>query len=82
MTTTISSRIPTDIIQHIDSIAKTTERSRSFHIKKALELYCVSFDNNLTELPSQSTQTALSELKTKKGKTFANVNELFADLDS
>jgi hypothetical protein len=34
--TTISSKIPTKII---DEIAKMTQRNRSFHIKKALELY-------------------------------------------
>lgn len=38
-TTTISSRIPTHIIENIDNIAKKTQRSRSFHIKQALEIY-------------------------------------------
>ncbi|SFV88325.1 CopG domain protein DNA-binding domain protein [hydrothermal vent metagenome] len=39
----ISSRIPVDIIRNIDVIAKTTQRNRSFHIKKALELYLENY---------------------------------------
>ena len=34
------------------------------------------------KLPNNDTIQALYELKTKNGKTFDNVEELFADLDS
>jgi RHH-type rel operon transcriptional repressor/antitoxin RelB len=40
---TISSRIPVKIIDIIDEIAQTTQRNRSFHIKKALELYVENY---------------------------------------
>jgi len=39
----ISSRIPADIINNIDEIAQATQRNRSFHIKKALELYIENY---------------------------------------
>jgi len=39
----ISSRIPADIIHNIDKIAEITQRNRSFHIKKALELYLENY---------------------------------------
>ncbi|MBE8190126.1 MAG: hypothetical protein HAW58_04590 [Candidatus Thioglobus sp.] len=82
-TTTISSRMPTHIVNGIDDIAKITEHSRSFHIKKALELYQLNFAKHLAnKLPTKSTQLALDELKNKTGKSFNNINELFADLDN
>ena len=39
MTTAISIRLPKVLADQIDSIAKDTERSRSFIIQKALESY-------------------------------------------
>lgn len=39
MNTAISIRIPDELVRKLDSVAKTTERSRSFHIRKALEIY-------------------------------------------
>ena len=39
MSTTILIKIPDELIRELDSVAKTTERSRSFHIRKALEIY-------------------------------------------
>ncbi len=39
MSTAVSVRMPEDLIRELDSVAKTTERSRSFHIQKALEIY-------------------------------------------
>ncbi|MCP3874883.1 MAG: ribbon-helix-helix protein, CopG family [Desulfobacteraceae bacterium] len=39
MSTAVSVRMPDGLVQELDSVAKTTERSRSFHIQKALELY-------------------------------------------
>jgi len=39
MTTAISVRLPKDLADHLDSIAKETERPRSYIIQKALESY-------------------------------------------
>ena len=44
----------------------------------------VDEENYLIELkiPNNETRQALNELETRDGKSFDNVNELFADLDS
>ena len=34
------------------------------------------------KIPNDTTKQALNELKTKQGKTFKNVDELFEDLDA
>jgi RHH-type transcriptional regulator, rel operon repressor / antitoxin RelB len=39
MTTAISVRIPKELADQVDGIARETERSRSFIIQKALESY-------------------------------------------
>ena len=39
MNTAVSVRIPDALIQQLDNMAKKTERSRAFHIQKALETY-------------------------------------------
>ena len=39
MSTAISVRLPEKIAHDIDEIAQETERSRSFHIQKAVEIY-------------------------------------------
>jgi RHH-type rel operon transcriptional repressor/antitoxin RelB len=39
MSTSVSVRISEDLIEKLDEIAKETERSRAFHIQKALEAY-------------------------------------------
>jgi RHH-type rel operon transcriptional repressor/antitoxin RelB len=39
MTTTISIRLPKALVDQIDSIAKETQRPRSYIIQKALEAY-------------------------------------------
>jgi RHH-type rel operon transcriptional repressor/antitoxin RelB len=39
MSTAISVRLPKALADHLDSIAKETERSRSYIIQKALESY-------------------------------------------
>ncbi len=39
MSIAVSVRMPDGLVQELDSVAKTTERSRSFHIQKALEIY-------------------------------------------
>jgi RHH-type rel operon transcriptional repressor/antitoxin RelB len=39
MNTAISVRIPKELADNLDSIAKETERSRSFIVQKALESY-------------------------------------------
>ena len=35
----MSVRIPDPLAKELDQVAKTTERSRSYHIQKALECY-------------------------------------------
>jgi len=43
MNTAISVRLPKNLASQLDSIAKETERSRSFIIQKALESYIEDF---------------------------------------
>jgi RHH-type rel operon transcriptional repressor/antitoxin RelB len=43
MSTAISVRLPKDLADRLDGIAKETERPRSFIIQKALELYFEDF---------------------------------------
>jgi RHH-type rel operon transcriptional repressor/antitoxin RelB len=43
MSTAISVRLPKDLADQLDGIAKETERPRSFIIQKALELYIEDF---------------------------------------
>ena len=43
MSTAISVRLPQDLARRLDSIARETERSRSFIIQKALESYIEDF---------------------------------------
>jgi len=37
--TTISLRLPDHLADELENVAKETERSKSFHIQKAIELY-------------------------------------------
>jgi RHH-type rel operon transcriptional repressor/antitoxin RelB len=39
MSTAVSIKMPDELVRELDSFAKTTKRSRSFHIQKALEAY-------------------------------------------
>ncbi len=39
MSTAVSLRIPDQLVIELDDVAKETERSRSFHIQKAIEAY-------------------------------------------
>ena len=39
MSTTISIRLPDNLSNELDHISKETERSKSFHIQKAVEQY-------------------------------------------
>ncbi len=39
MSTAISIRLPDDIAERLDSVARETERSRSFIVQKAVESY-------------------------------------------
>ena len=43
MTTAISVRLPKELAQQLDGIAKETQRPRSFIIQKALESYVEDF---------------------------------------
>jgi RHH-type rel operon transcriptional repressor/antitoxin RelB len=39
MSTAISVRIPDNLVTELDLVARETERSRSFHVQKAIETY-------------------------------------------
>ena len=39
MSTAISVRIPDNLVTELDLVAQETERSRSFHVQKAIETY-------------------------------------------
>lgn len=39
MSTTISARIPDELVFALNTIAKETDRSKSYHIQKAIEIY-------------------------------------------
>ena len=39
MSSALSVRLPDKMLKEIDQISKETERSRSFHIQKAIEMY-------------------------------------------
>ncbi len=39
MSTSISVRLPEQLADELESISKETERSKSFHIQKAIEIY-------------------------------------------
>ena len=39
MSTTLSVRLPDDLAHLLEDIAKETERSKAFHVQKALEAY-------------------------------------------
>jgi RHH-type rel operon transcriptional repressor/antitoxin RelB len=43
MKATVSIRLPDILTKNLDEIAKETERSRSFHIQKAIEMYIEDF---------------------------------------
>lgn len=53
MSTAISIRIPEELASKLDEIARETERPKSFHVQKALEVYL----NELADL-----QVALDRL--------------------
>lgn len=60
--TTISVRIPDKLKKALDTIAKETERSKSFHIQKAIEFYL----NEQADL-----QIALDRLKDSSDKVIS-----------
>ncbi len=43
MSTTISVRLPENIASNLADVASETERSKSFHIQKAVEMYLEEF---------------------------------------
>ncbi|MCH7763566.1 MAG: DNA-binding protein [Candidatus Marinimicrobia bacterium] len=43
MSITISVRLPEDIANNLADVASETERSKSFHIQKAIEIYLEEF---------------------------------------
>lgn len=45
MSTTLSVRLPPELAKDLNNIARDTERTRSFHVKKALESYIEDFED-------------------------------------
>ncbi|MEF3168148.1 MAG: ribbon-helix-helix protein, CopG family [Deltaproteobacteria bacterium] len=43
MSTTVSIRLPDNLVKELDQIAEETERPRSYHVQKALETYIKDF---------------------------------------
>jgi RHH-type transcriptional regulator, rel operon repressor / antitoxin RelB len=66
MNTAISVRLPKNLASQLDSIAKETERPRSFIIQKALEFYIEDFSD---------LQIALDRLH-DKGDEVISANEM------
>ena len=70
MSTAISIRIPEELASKLDEIAKETERPKSFHVQKVLEVYLneladlqVAFDRlHDTSDPAISIEDMRSEL--------------------
>ncbi|MBN2337651.1 MAG: ribbon-helix-helix protein, CopG family [Acidobacteria bacterium] len=71
MNTAISVRLPQGLARQLDSIAKETERSRSFIIQKALESYIEDFAD---------LQIALDRLRDKSDEAVSS-GELKRTLD-
>ena len=71
MSTAVSVRLPENLIHEIEDIAKETERSRAFHIQKALEAYVEEFADlqiALDRLRNQTDSTVSSrELRKSLG---------------
>jgi RHH-type rel operon transcriptional repressor/antitoxin RelB len=59
MSTAISVRLPKELSEHLDSIARETERPRSFIIQKALESYIEDFADLQVALDRLHDQTDL-----------------------
>ncbi len=60
MSSTISIRLPDEIAQLLDNVAQETERSRSFHVQKAVLRYLEEFAD---------AQVALDRLRDKDDPT-------------
>lgn len=43
MSTTVSIRLPSDLARQLEDVARETERSKAFHIQKALEAYMENY---------------------------------------
>ena len=69
--TSISVRIPDKLKKALDTIAKETERSKSFHIQKAIEFYIkeqVDLQIALDRLNDTSDEViSISEMREKLG---------------
>lgn len=50
MSSSISVRIPEDLAKKLDSVAKETQRARSFIVQKALEIYLEDYSDLLIAL--------------------------------
>ena len=70
MSTTISVRLKTDIANNLAEVASETERSKSFHIQKAIESYLEEFAD---------VQIALDRLRNKDDQLISS-EELRAEI--
>lgn len=70
MSTTISVRLPEDLANDLTDVAAETERSKSFHIQKAVEMYLEEFAD---------VQIALDRLRDKDDQ-FISGDELREEL--
>lgn len=57
MSTTLSVRLPDDLVHNLEDIAKETKRSKSFHIQRALETYMENFADLQVALDRLQDQT-------------------------
>jgi len=57
MSTTLSIRLPDDLAHHLEDISKETERSKAFHVQKALETYMEDYADLQVALDRLHNQT-------------------------
>jgi len=72
------------MVKRLDKIASLTERSRSFHIKKALDLYLINCKQQSVKNDTlQALDSAFSELNTalKNQSNLSTLDDLIDELE-
>ncbi|WP_369176668.1 ribbon-helix-helix domain-containing protein [Candidatus Thiodubiliella endoseptemdiera] len=80
----ISTRIPAEMVKGLDEVASLTERSRSFHIKKALNLYLINCKQQSVKNDTlQELDSAFSELNAalKNQNNLSTLDNLIDELE-
>jgi predicted DNA-binding protein len=78
----LSVRLDKETEQKLNNLSQQTQRSKSFFVKDALNNYLDNMvDSYKAEIPNQTTLKALGEARNKQGKSFHNLDDLFADLE-